>query len=100
VAEATYLIDGLEVAIVEFVNHFGDFFALGGQLDPHRPAVRARALLKDVAALNELLEIVGNVRAEIVPARTQLTGSQLCVTNVEHQQRLYGVDIIPTHPVE
>ena len=38
--------------------------------------------------LDELLEIVRNVRAEIVTARAQLAGSKLSVADIVEQQRL------------
>jgi len=43
--------------------------------------------------LDELLEIVRDVRAEIVAARAQLARGQLLVADVEQQQRLDGVDV-------
>ena len=45
------------------------------------------------AAFDELLEIVRNVRAEVVAARTQLTRGQLLVADVIKQQRLHRIDV-------
>ena len=60
----------------------------------------AGALLEDVAGLDELLEIVGDVRAQIVAARAELAGSHFGVADVEHQQGLDRVDVVPPHAVE
>ena len=44
VVEATDLVDGLEVAVIELVDHFGDLFALRRQADAHRaPISRERS---------------------------------------------------------
>jgi hypothetical protein len=45
------------------------------------------------AHLDELLQIVGDVRAEVIAARAQLTRGQLLVADVEEQERLHRVDV-------
>ena len=41
VVEAADLVDGFEVAVIEFVNDLGNFLTLGGKPDAHRPAIGA-----------------------------------------------------------
>jgi hypothetical protein len=53
-------------------------------------AVDPRALVGEVAHLDKLLEIVGDVGAEIVALGAQLAGGELAVADVEQQQRLDG----------
>ena len=43
--------------------------------------------------LDELLEIVGNVGAEIIAAGAQLAGSQLLLPDIVQQQRLHRIDV-------
>ena len=81
-------------------NHFGDRLALRGQADPDRTAVDARALVADEAEVDQLLQIVGHVRAEIVAARAQFAGGQLRIADVEQQQRLDGIDVAAAVAVE
>ena len=54
----------------------------------------------DVAHLDQLLEIVGDVRAEIVAARPQFAGRQLGFADVEQKQRLDAVDVGAAGAVE
>ena len=65
-----------------------------GEPDPHHPAVVARALLLDEARVDQPLEIVGDVRAEIVAAGHQLADADLLVADVGQQQALDVVDLI------
>ena len=67
--------------------------ALVGQLDAHRAAVDADALMVEEAHLDELLQIVGDVGAEVVAARAQFARGQLLVADVVEQQRLHRIDV-------
>src|SRR3954468_25001738 len=49
--------------------------------------------MMDIAHLDELLEIVGDIRAEIVAARTELAGGQFRLADVEEEQSLYAVHV-------
>src|SRR5262245_15424528 len=98
--DAADLLNRLDVLLVERVDDLADLLALRGQADTHRAAINARALMIKEAKLNELLQIVGDVRAEIVAAGTQLTGSQLLVADVIEQQRLHRIDIGAAAAVE
>src|SRR6201999_2700398 len=93
IVEPADLVDRLEMAVVELVDHLGDLFPLGRQADADRTAVGAAALLEDVAGLDQLLEVVRDVRPQIVTAGAQLAGGHFGVADVEHQQRLDGVDV-------
>ena len=50
--------------------------------------------------LDQLLEIVRDVRAEIVAARAQLAGGQLGVADIEQEQRLHAVHVRAAAAVE
>ena len=54
----------------------------------------------EVAHLDQLLHVVGDVRAEIVAARAKFARRQLLVADVEEQQRLDGVDVGAAAAVE
>ena len=70
-----------------------DFLALRGQADAHRAAIDARALMIEEAELDELLQIVGDVGAEVVAARAQFARGQFLVADVVEQQRLHRIDV-------
>ena len=52
------------------------------------------------AHLDELLQIVRDVGAEIIAARTQLAGSELFVADIVQQQRLNRIDVGAATAVE
>src|SRR6201996_9559612 len=93
VGDATDLLHRLDVLLIERVDDAADFLALRGQADADRAAINARALMIEEAELDQLLEVVGDVGAEIVTARTQLARSQLLVADIIEQQRLHRVDV-------
>src|SRR4051812_9854937 len=68
---AADLMDRPDVALVKMIDDVGDVAALLRQADADRAAVHTRPLMMDIAHLDELLEIVGDIRAEIVAARTE-----------------------------
>ena len=70
-----------------------DFLALRGQADADRAAIDARTLMIEEAELDELLEVVGDVGAEVVAARAQLARGQFLVADVIEQQRLHRIDV-------
>ena len=47
----------------------------------------------DVTAFDQLLEIVGDVGAQIMAARAQLARRQFLIADIEQQQRLHAVDL-------
>src|SRR5579883_3533097 len=86
--DAADLLHGAHVLLVELLDDIAHVDALVGQLDAHRTAVDARALVIEEAHLDQLLEVVGDVGAEIVAARAQLAGGQLLVADIVEQQGL------------
>src|ERR1043166_4283914 len=90
---AAYLLDRAHVLLVEQRDDVAHFAAALGELDAHGTAVDTRALMIEEAHLDQLLEIVGDVRAEIIAARAQFAGGQFPVADVEQQQRLHRVDV-------
>ena len=45
------------------------------------------------AHLDELLQIVGDIGAEIIAARAQLAGGQFLVADIVQKQRLHRIDV-------
>src|SRR5689334_1087921 len=80
--DAADLLDRAHVFLIEGVDDVAHLAALVGELDAHRAPIDARALMIEEPHLDELLEIVRNVRAEIVAASTQLAGSELLVADI------------------
>ena len=83
--DAADLLHRAHVLLVERVDDVAHLAALFGELDAHRAAVDARALVIEETHLDQLLEIVGDVGAEIVAARAQLAGGQLLVADIVQQ---------------
>src|SRR6185295_18305165 len=76
VRDAADLFHGLDVLLIERVDDTADFLALRGQTDTDRAAINAAALMVEEAEFDELLQIVGDVGAEVVAARAQLARGQ------------------------
>ena len=57
------------MALVKLADRFSDFLAFRRQADTDRATVDARTGVVDEAEIDQLLDVVGNVRAEIVTAR-------------------------------
>src|SRR4029453_7638581 len=94
------LLNRAYMLLVEPLDDIAHLAPLVGQLDANRAAVNARTLVIEERHFDKLLEIVENVRAEIVAARAQLTGAQLLVSNVVEQQSLHRIDIGAAAPIE
>src|SRR5262245_33826037 len=86
--------------LVELLHDLVDLLALLGEADAHRAAVETRPLVMQIAHLDELLQIVGNVRAEVVAARAQLTSGKFGIADVEQEQRLHAVDVRTPAPIK
>src|SRR5262249_51625379 len=93
VIDAADLLQGLQLPLIERADHLRDFLPLIGEADPHGTPIGIRALVVDVAGLNQLLEIVGDVRAKIVAAACELAGGKLGVANIVEEQGLDTVHI-------
>src|ERR1700731_2855020 len=65
-----------------------------------RSAVMDRALVPEIPALNHLLDVVGDVRPEVIAAQRQLTDRDLGVPDVEQHHGLHVVDVVYPEPVE
>ena len=81
------------MALIETGHHFRHCIALVGQADADRTAVDARALVVDETEIDQLLQVIGHVRAEIITARAQFTGGQFSIADIEEQQCLNGIDV-------
>src|SRR6185503_17564147 len=93
VRDAADLLHRLDVLLVKRVDDLADFLALRGQADADRAAIDAGALMIEEAELDELLQIIGDIGAEVVTARAQFARGQLLVADVIEQQRLHRIDV-------
>src|SRR5580704_4639260 len=91
--DAADLFHCLDMLVVEGIDDVADLAALLGQLDAHGAAIDPRALMIEETDLDQLLEIVGDVGAEIVTARAQFAGGQFLAPDVVEQQRLHRIDV-------
>src|SRR6185437_4187789 len=82
VRDAADLLHGLDVLLIQRINDLADFLALRGQANANRTAVDPRALMIEEAEFDQLLQVIGNVGAEVITAGTQLTGSQFLIADV------------------
>src|SRR6185437_11346701 len=62
--------------------------------------VKARAGMMKVTHLDQLLHIVGDVRAKVIPAGTQFPGCQFLVADIVKQESLNGIDVAAPAPVK
>src|SRR6516164_4502476 len=93
VRNAADLLNGLDVLLIERVHDATNLLALRGQANADRAAIDARPLMIEEAEFDQLLQIVGNVGAEVIAARAQLARGQFLVADVVEQERLHGIDI-------
>src|SRR5882762_7367490 len=93
VRDAADLLHGLDVLLIERIDDAADFLALRGQANTDRAAIDARALMIEEAEFNQLLQIVGDVGAEVVAAGAQFARGQFLVADVIEQQRLHRIDV-------
>src|SRR4029077_514239 len=98
--DAADLLHGAHVFLVERVDGVAHVAALVGELDAHRAPVDAGALVIEEAHLDQLLEIVGDVGAEVIAAGAQLAGGELLVADIVEQQRLHRIDVGAAAAVE
>src|SRR3954454_18278146 len=94
VGDAADRVDRLAVLVVQRLDDLVHRPALLAQADAHRAPVDPRAGMMEIAHLDELLDVVGDVRAEVVAAGAQLARGQLLVADVVEQQRLDAVDVV------
>src|SRR3981189_2144092 len=100
VADAADLLHRAHVLLVELLDSVAHLDALIGQLVADRAASDTRALMVEKTHLDQLLQIVGDVRPEIVAARTQLSGRQLLVAAIVEQERLHRIDVRTAPAIE
>src|ERR1700688_1518325 len=81
VRDAADLLHGLDVLLIERVDDLADFLALRGQADADRAAIDAAALMIEEAEVDELLEVIGDVGAEVITARAQFACGQFLVAD-------------------
>ena len=74
--------------------------ALIGQADSHGSAVDARESMMQIAGFDQFLDIVRDVRTEVIAARTQFAGGQFLVADIIKQQGLHGIDVAAAASVE
>src|SRR4029077_4897696 len=88
------------VALVHALQSVAQFGALVSQPHTAPPTVVHRALLRQMASLDQFLNVVRHIGAEIAAAQNELADAHLGAAHVEQHQCLYGVDVVTTEPVE
>src|SRR5580704_12668417 len=91
--DAADLFDRTRMLLIDPSDDAVDLFAPLGQADPNRAAVDARAGMMEEADLDQLLDVIGNIRAEIIAACAQFAGGQFLVADIIQEQCLYRVDV-------
>src|SRR6056297_2261424 len=100
IPEHARFLEAARVALEEAGDDIANLAAAFGEAHADRAAVDLAALVVHVARLDELLEVVGDVRALVVAAGLQLARGDLVVADVEQQERLHGVDVEQAEPLE
>src|SRR5512135_145101 len=77
----------------KLAQHVAYILALLGEAYEDRAAIGFGTFVVDVACFDQLLQIVRDVRAEIVAACPQLARREFLIADVEQQQCLYAVDL-------
>src|SRR6202158_3884520 len=93
VRDAADLLHRLDVLLIQRIDDAADFLARRGQADADRAAIDARTLMIEEGELDQLLQIVGDVGAEVIAARAQLARGQFLVADIIEQQRLPRIDV-------
>jgi len=88
------------VTFEELRNDIADTAPLFGQPDPDRAAIHLAALMVHIAHFHQLLEVVADIAALIIPTGFQLARCHLVIADVEQQKRLYRVDFKDTDAFE
>src|SRR5436309_8048918 len=86
--------------VVERGDDLVHFPALLGERDAHGAAVDARAGMVKISHLDQLLDVIGNVRAEIVTTRAKLARGQLLVADIVQKQGLHRIDVAAAAAIE
>src|SRR5262249_4950252 len=98
--EAPYLDDGRDVLLVQHLDDVAYLASLVGKLDPNGAPVDPRTLMIEISHLDQLLEVVGYIGAEIVAARAQLAGGEILIADIVEKQCLHGIDVGAAPAVE
>src|SRR6056297_2306602 len=100
IPEHARFLEAARVALEKAGDDIANLPATVGEAHADRAAVDLAALVVHVAGLDELLEVVGDVRALVVAAGLQLARGDFVFADVEEQKRLDGVDVEQAEPLE
>jgi hypothetical protein len=79
------------------VSQFDPFF---GQSNVNRAPIVHRALVHEIFVLHHLLDVIGDVRAEIAPAQREFADCHFGITNIEKHHCLDVVDVVNPEPFQ
>src|SRR5215469_16597930 len=88
-----------EMTVEEHAQHVAHGLALAGQAHENGAPVDLGTFVMDIAALDELLEIVRHVGAQVVTARAQFARRQFLIADIEQEQRSHAVDLAFVAPI-
>src|SRR5580692_11631556 len=84
--DAADLFDRARMLLVDRGNDAVNLLASFGQADPNRATVDSRAGVMEEADLDQLLDVIGNMRTEIIAASAQFPGGQFLVADIVQEQ--------------
>jgi hypothetical protein len=79
------------------VSQFDPFF---GQSNVHRAPIVHRALVREIFVSHHLLDVIGDVRAEIASAQRELADCHFDIANIEKHHCLDVVDVVDPEPFQ
>jgi hypothetical protein len=79
------------------LSQFEPFF---GQSNVDRTAVVHRALMREIFVLHHLLDVIGDIRAEIAPAQSEFADCHFGITYIEKHHCLDVVDVVNPPPLQ
>src|ERR1700733_13968205 len=94
------LFNRTRVLLIDASDNAVDLLAPFGQADPNRAPVDPRTGMMEKSHLDQLLDVIGNIRAEIIAARAQFARGQFLVADIVQEQRLHRVDVGTAATVE
>jgi hypothetical protein len=66
----------------------------------YRAPIVHRALVREIFVLHHLLDIIGNVRADIAPTQRQFADRHFGITDIEKHHCLDIVDVVKPEPFQ
>ena len=92
--------EGEGIVFLEFADVAHDPHGFFRQADAHGAAIVGRPLLLQIPHIDQLLDVVRDVRALVITALHQVADDDLFLSDIGEKQGLNRVDVLDRHPVE